>query len=452
MPSRILAAKIPPLHFTKAVTTFIKNIPVAGFGSTYPVRTDPDGVFQPFGFTSLLFNGATYYNDYNQELEKLKIVFSSPAVLKVIKLQCDLFSLGKIYVYDENGEDISLGDPAIDRFDQPNFMQQRSQFLWDLMFWKMLGNAYCYMNSNIAENDTMQMYFLDTTKMRWPDEFLKQSDKMLFSKSSINKVNNTEVEYKYLDGTSIQIRLGDITIINDLTNGVGNKFKGPSVIDALYKIINNSEEVLDATNINIRYTGKFIVSGKSDPNDVNKMPLSTIEAGDVETKINGYKKVHAMKSMVEIKRFVENLGNLKLPETYAAQYYFIGNMYNIPRDVLEAYAQTGATYENQEKSTGRHIAYSLEPAGENFMEAIAKRWGYKKANKVLCISWDHLPFMQVFKKDLVTVNKTTIDTLTAMLKLGISIEECNKFLDTSFKSAKYEQPKPAAGPGQQANG
>lgn len=421
---------------------------MASFGSTYRVRTDPDGVFQPNGFSSFIYNEAGYYNNYEEELQKLKVVFTSPALLKVIKLQCDLFSLGKLYVYDENEIDISKGDPALDRLDQPNFNQQRSQFLWDFMFWKMLGNAYCYINSNIPENDSMQMYFLDTTKMRWPDAFLKASDKMVFSKSGIKTINDTIIDYVYLDGTKIELRLGDITIVNDLTNGVGNRFKGPSVVDALYKIVANSEAVIDATNINIRYTGKFIVSGTQDPGDVNKQPLSEKEKLDVETKINGYKQVHGMKSMVEIKRFVENLGNLKLPEQYAAQYYVIGNMYNIPKDILEAYAQTGATFENQEKSVGRHIAYALQPAGEVFLEALGKRWGYKKMNKEICISWDHLLFMQVFKKDLSLVQQTQITTLTNMLKLGISIEECNKFLDTNFKNAKYEQPKPAAGPGQ----
>lgn len=444
------------MKFPKAVSTFIKNIPIATFGSRYPVRTDPDGFFQPYGFRSFIYNEAGYYNNYAEELEKLKVVFTSPALLKVIKLQCDLFSLGKLYVYDENEVDISKGDPALDRFDQPNFNQQRSQFLWDFMFWKMLGNAYCYINSNIPENETMQMYFLDTTKMRWPDSFLKTSDKMVFSKAGIKAINDTIIDYVYLDGTNFQVRLGDITIINDLTNGVGNRFKGPSVIDSLYKVINNAEAVIDATNINIRYTGKFIVAGQADPNDVNKIPLSDSEKQDVETKVNGYKQVHAMKSMIEIKRFVENLGNLKLPEQYAAQYYIIGNMYNIPKDVLEAYAQTGATFENQEKSVGRHIAYALQPAGENFLEAVSKRWGYDKLGKEICISWDHLLFMQVFKKDLSTVNKTVIDTLTAMLKLGISIEECNKFLDTNFKKAEYVQPKPAqtgtGNQGQSANG
>lgn len=409
------------------------------------VFTDPDGVLNPVIF-STLYGITPKFNDYFADVKKIETVFSSPALLKVICMQCDLFSLGKIYVYDENDVEIE-DDPAEERFDNPNPFQSRSQFLWDLMFWNMIGNAYCYIDSDIPTNESMKMYFLDNSKMRFPDKILQNSDKLIFSKAGVKDFTDAMIDYVYQDGTKIQIPLSKITILHDLSNGVGNWYKSPSRIDALYKIITNSEVALDATNINIRYTGKFLVSGQQDPNDVSRLPMSEIEKQDIETKVNGKKQVHAVKSMIDIKRFVENLGNLKLPEIYTSQYYLIGSMYGIPKDVMEAYLQNGATYENQEKAVGRHISYTLQPKGNDFFESVGKRWGYAEQGKEICISWDHLPFMQVFEKDRMALKQQQITTFQSMMKLNIPLQEINEFLDTNFSNASYEQPKSQANAG-----
>lgn len=44
-------------------------------------------------------DGRAKYNDYSDDVKKLEAIFSNPALLKVFALQCDLFSLGKVYVY-----------------------------------------------------------------------------------------------------------------------------------------------------------------------------------------------------------------------------------------------------------------------------------------------------------------------------------------------------------------
>lgn len=417
-----------------------KNFPTFNFGSTSRGVFDRDGFFQPSMFNTV-YGPKTQYNTYQEEIDKVNAIFSSPALLKVICLQCDLFSLGKIFVY-KNGKDVGK-HPALDRLAKPNPFQNGSQLLWDMMFWSMVGNAHCYVNSHIPANETMQLYFLDTTKMRWPEDFLKTSDQMVFSKAGIKRINDTAIDYKYDDGSIIPIRVGDIITLNDLTNGIGNRFKSMSRIPALRKIIENTEATLDANNINTRYTGKFLVSGSANPLDVTKSPLKEEEKESIEEAMNGRKKVWAVKSMVEIRRFVENFKNLDLPTMYLHNYFVIGNMFGIPKDVLEAALQ-GATYENQEKAVGRHISYTLQPKGDDFMEALTRFWGMDVADEQLVIDWSHLPFMQVFMKDLTAAQLVQMQTLTTMLKLGISIEECNLYLDTNFTNAKFEQPKPAA--------
>lgn len=411
------------------------------FSSTSSLPRDEDGMY----LYSSVHNVSPSFNDITSDVTKLTTVLKNPALLKVICLQCDLFSLGKVKVFSSTDVE-QVQDPFLKLLSNPNPMQSQSQLLWDFMFYNMMGNAYCYVDSNIVTNESNKIYFLANDKMHWPRGLEVEKDKLVFSRAKENEIFKSVITYRYDDGTTIDIPLSKIIINSDLTNSTGNWFKGNSRLDALYKIIANSEAALDSTNINIRYSGKFMVAGTADPKDVSKLPLGAEEKQDIETKVNGKKSVHAVKSMIDIKRFVENIGNLKLDEHYRTAYFLIGSMYNIPKDVLEAYLQ-GATFENQEKAVGRHISYTLQPKGNDWLQALGKRFNYDKEGKKICIDWAHLPFMQVFKKDEVSIQTQQISALTSMLKLKIPLDEINKYLGTNFKSATYEQPKPSANPG-----
>jgi len=85
-----------------------------------------------------VFNTSTQFNNYQDYRKKLIAVMNNPAMLKVVSLQCDLFSLGKVCVYDANGQEIE-DDPFLTLMKNPNPFQKRSQFLWDFMFWNMIG-------------------------------------------------------------------------------------------------------------------------------------------------------------------------------------------------------------------------------------------------------------------------------------------------------------------------
>lgn len=378
----------------------------------------------PFNFWS----ASPVFNNYADDMRKMQVVFSNPALLKVFCLQCDLFSLGKIYVY-KDGKDIGA-DPALDRFKNPNPMQSRSQLMWDFMFWKMIGTGYYYLDSDIADRDNNKMYMLEIPKLEFPLWLEKEKDKLIFSAAKEREIKDARIKYRYEDGTSIEIPLSKISIFTDLTNGSGNWFKSNSRIDALVKVISNSEATLDSENINVRYSGKFLVAGTNDPNDVTKMPLGEDEKKDIAWKVNDREPVHPVKSMIDIKRFVENMGNLKLNEKYLNAYFIIGNMYGIPKDVLEAY--NSGTFENQEKARGAHVSYTLQPVAEEWMQVVSDRFGYTKEGKELVMSWDHLPFMQVFEKDRAVTKEINARTFVSLTKNGVPLTEVNEYLDTNF--------------------
>jgi len=379
------------------------------------------------------------FNNYADDMRKMQIVFSNPALLKVFSLQCDLFSLGKFYVY-RDGKDIG-DDPMLQRLANPNPMQSGKQLAWDLMFWKMVGTANLYIDSDIIEKTTNKFYVLENPKIQFPSYFDKEADKMIFSAAKEEEIRNTIITYRYADGTSYRFKLGRLSIFTDLSSS-SNWYKSRSRIDALVKIIANSEASLDSENINIRYSGKFLVAGTADPNDVTKIPLSDQEKQDIRWKVNDREPVHPVKSMIDIKRFVENMGQLKLNEKYLNAYFLIGNMYGIPKDVLEAY--NSGTFENQEKARGAHVSYTLQPFGDELCQSLTRRFGYENESKELIMSWDHLPFMQVFEKDRAVTNKINAETFVHLLKNGVPISEANEFLDLNFTR---EAPVEGAGSG-----
>lgn len=382
------------------------------------------------GFYPWHFLGtAPVFNDYTKDAEKLAAVFRNPALLKIFTLQCDLFSMGKPYVYNKKGID-QPDDIAVQRINNPNPMQSMTDWLWSYMFWKMIGNAYLYLESDIVQRDNAPMYWLETHKIEWPAELERQKDKLILSQAKLERILKTEITYRYEDGTTMVFPLSKIAIAQDLTNGVGNWFKGFSRIDALYKIITNSEADLDAKNINVRFSGKFLVAGTADPKDVTARILGEDEKKDIEDKANNNQAVHALKSMIDIKRFVDDLKVLELDKAYLADYFLIGAAYNIPRDILEAY--TSSTYENQEKAIARHVNYTMEPAGEVLGGMLAKRWGYTDRGWRICFGWDHLAFNQVFENDRATLQQKKVAIFQSLQRLGVPLEEINAFLDTNF--------------------
>ena len=389
--------------------------------------------FYPFH----ILGTAPQFNDYNEAAAKLAVVFSNPAVLKVFCLQCDLFSLGIPYVYNKKGV-LQEKDPALDRINNPNPMQSRQDWLWSFMFWKMIGNAYLYMTSKIVDRPNAPMYWLENHKLEFPPQLDKEKDKLMLSEAKLKKLGLTPLKYRYEDGTVMDLTLGDLEIAPDLTNGTGNWFKGFSRIDALRKVISNSEAALDAKNINVRYAGKFLVSGQVDVKDVTKKLMGADEKKLIEDEIDGdKKKVHAMKSAVDLKRFVDDLKVMELGKTFLEDYYLVGSMYNIPRDVLEAYQSS--TFENQEKARASHVSYTLEPAGDVLGGLLAKAWGYTDRGYTICFGWDHLPFTQVFLKDKIQIQQAQVNVMMRLLEAGMTIDEINSFLDTEF----VLEPKPA---------
>jgi hypothetical protein len=355
------------------------------------------------------------------EKERLDAVLNNPAALKVFKLQCDMFSLAKITAISKGSNKIRPNDPLHKHLKRPNLYQTQRQFLWDYMFWTMLGTSYLYSSSKVLNDNTSQ-YFLDPTRFVWTEELLNKMDKNIVSKQSYNDNLKLTIDYYNLDGTWSKYQLKDIKPFFDLSNGVGNWFRGNSAVDALYKVITNSEKGLDAKSINLDFSAKYFASGTHKEDDIYGSPMGDTEKNSIEKSFKKNKPVHATKSNVTLQRFVDDIAALKLDEGYFADYFIIGGMYGIPRDVLEANL-TGSTYENQEKARASYVDYCLRPKGEDLMNGLEQIFGYNERNIDLHISWNHLGFMQVVEQDRASLKMSQLANLEKAQAMGVLTDE-----------------------------
>lgn len=362
-----------------------------------------------------LYSGNSAHNELLTEEQRLKAVLYNPAALKVFKLQCDMFSLVEICAY-RNGRKLQ-NDALVNKLQHPNIYQTQRQFMWDYMFWTMLGTSYLYYSSKVL-NDNTSLYFLDPSRFQWTDDILNKLDKNITSKQAYNDLMRISIQYYNLDGTYTTYQLKDIKPFFDLSNGVGNWFRGNSSIDALYKVISNSNKGLDAKGINLEYSGKYFISGQHKEDDIYGTPMGKDEKLSIERSLDKNKPVHATESMIDLKRFVDDIAKLELDEGQRADYFTIGLQYNIPKDVLEA-SLNGSTYENQEKASVRWVDQSLKPKAEDLILGLEKIYGYDNRNIDLTASWNHLGFMQVVEREKVALRTSKLNNLRMAQEMGI---------------------------------
>ena len=349
-----------------------------------------------------MFSSKANHKDFKTYKAKLGAVLTNPATLKVFKLHCDLFSLGLPNKY-ENDKLVEKNYLKTIK-SKPNHFQTWKQFYWDYKFWRMLGTGVLWRSNNVLTEST-QMYWLNPANIDY-ENGKNRFSQFLFSLVNVNKQKDETIKYTFDDGKTTRIKIKELSFFFDLSNGLGgNWYEGNSTLDALYKVISNNESVLDAQNINLEFSQKFMVNGKTSIDDITALPMGETERQDIESSVRSNKKVHAVKTPIDVKRFVDDIASLKLDESYFNTAFIIGNIFNTPRDILELYIKGGSTYENQEKSMARMVEYCLKPAGDDLMEEFEFLFQLKD----LRYEFSHLMFNQVFEKERQEVMKLKIE-------------------------------------------
>ena len=185
---------------------------------------------------NMLYSSEDTRKCFKSDKERIEAVLNNPAALRVWKINCDLFSIGKVNQYNDDGSEKEK-DFLYDKLKQPNKFQTWTQFLWDYMFYVQCGAAYLYRSNNVITEST-QLYFLNPAYIDWCDGWKDKLTKFVFSNVGLNDVLREKIKYTFPDGGVVEIPLKDITPFFDLSNGITpNWFKGVSDLDALYDVI-----------------------------------------------------------------------------------------------------------------------------------------------------------------------------------------------------------------------
>lgn len=366
-----------------------------------------------------MFKGGLKSKKGLSDSDKLDLAFENPAFLKVLTLNCDLFSLGKINSYENNK--LKEIDVLYSVKKKPNYFQTWTKFNWEYLMYRMI---FGYSVLRIVGNDLSRatLYWLNPARMDYNG---KEFSRIVFSEAQFNSLRKKTIKYQHLDGRWEDIPLTELEFIQDLSNTSNSNFLiGRSRMDALLDVISNSGQSIRAKGGNLDFADKFLVSGQHDPENVTGLPMSEDDKRSAESILKGNKRVHAVKSKVDINRFTDNLANLKLDDSYIHDLYVIGSMYGTPREVIDANVK-GSTYENQEKATGKHVEYSLKPAATALTDVLEERFDYQD----LRMEWSHLSFNQVFEKDKADRQGIQLDNLQKAINLGVEIPDLSKRVD-----------------------
>lgn len=371
--------------------------------------------------------GHADFMSFSSEYEKLMYAVKNPAFLKVASMQCDTFSMGEFRLYDKQGAEV-YDHPVLELLKSPNFGQTTDEFTWEWMFWLMLGQSTIRATGADFNSLTPPLLIpLNATALEKP-----RGQKLLDPRNILSRETfEAQRELKYLyhtgDGQAVEIPGYELIQSRDLGLGTDEATR----IGGLLKIIQNNERTIDSQNVNIRYAGKFMVSGQVDPNDVTTLPMAEDERRDIETKSLKSNPVQAVKTIVDIKRYVKDKMFIALGDAYNQTYYQIGSMYSIPADVLEAFASS--TFENQKQARGAHVTNTLEPKGRVMCSAILKHFGLDREGFKLDYDFSHLSFMQIFEVERYEAQirrqaaiKAKIENFQSLREAGLKLEDLDE--------------------------
>lgn len=369
--------------------------------------------------------------------EKMSAILQNPAALYIFILLPELFSLGEFELKTKDGKEVEE-HPLLDFLKNPNFMQTEDQFKWDYMFWRKLGTANLYIDSKILSKGN-SMYFINGDNIEWPQWFKDNGETLFLSKRSQQLMNEQKLTYR-TKGQVFDFRYEKLMQFFDISNGLGNWFSSPSRVDALYKVISNSDKSLESKNINTEFLSKFIVSGKVDINDTSKMPMADDDKQSVRESMRSRENVFPTKSPVSINRFIDQSTVLEsLDKAYMNDAFIIGKMLNIPKDVIEMLGDS--TYENQEKARASVISYCIQADANDFCEGILKYFGLGDTYNLELV-YSHLPFVQVFEKDKADTAKSKASAFSVLVNAGADQKEVADMLGMGDWLTKFREPIP----------
>lgn len=346
---------------------------------------------------------------FKSDAHKLEVVLNNPAALKVLSFIADVGS--QVQFNKVQGETIQQ-DYLTSIAKTPNDWQGWSDLHWDINFWRAMGAAYVYEDRNT-------IYTLIPSRIEFTRKQINDFGQLTFSKFGSNAKRNVKkgtFKYNNENGSTQKLELSKLHILSDLSNSIkGNWLLAPSRIDALYKVLRNSDLALESKSINLEFSQKFLVGGTVRPENLGKVGLDKREQQSIENIMRGRKNLVATKDPVSVEHLVSNLAQLKLDDSYISDLTMVANMFGITKDVLAIIAK-GSTYENYEKAMALYISYTQTPNDTQLAQTYERMFEVEGLEP----SYSHLSFNSVIESDKIANQKIELESLKIAMDLGMS--------------------------------
>lgn len=360
-------------------------------------------------------NGKAIYNDCSIDQYALKTV---------IKIIADTGKLANINLYENNK--LKQKNYLYFYQNKPNVFQSWTDFIEDYLYRISLGTVYMYKNPLGSFN---AHYFLDYKEFdqktkKYFDDFEK---KLIFSEN-LPKENHII----YYGDKKQEIKLKDVIIIHN-EPPTEYWYKNEKSLEAIRKIVGNSESGLDSKNINLHFLQKFLLFQKAGKDDMQLQVngLSTTEREDIEKKLLSTRSLHVSgKSDLELKRMVDNFKSLGIDEAISNDLVLLAVYFNVPIELVADRGQgLSSQGEAKQKAFVQLITMAIQPKLQKLTDVLEFDLG---KNEEVRADFNHLPFMGVLRKENAEQLKLNLESLKIAQELGVDInQKLNEVLNGS---------------------
>lgn len=344
------------------------------------------------------------------------------ALNRVVNLIKDTGKLCNINLY-ENGK-LKSTNYLYQVKPKPNPYQTWTDFIEEFIFWQSLGNVYFWKpKTTFVENQNY--YFLDYSKFdnETIEKLIKFGKKLSNQNSNefLKEFGNHVIKYRYNDNTTQDIPLKEVVIIPSGIN-TDSWFLENNKIEAIQKIISNSEDILDSKNINIHFSKKYVAYQGVNKDDLAQQitGLGKTEREDIKGKVMSNEPLHVSGSNnLEVKRFIDNLKNLGFDESFLNDYLLIGMFFNVPLEILSDFLRgkgLSSQGDAKEKAMIQFVDMCLMPILQKLTDVLELKL---TDNQEVKAEFTHLWFMKYAIKQQAEQRKADLEALKIAKELGL---------------------------------
>lgn len=373
------------------------------------------------------------YNNY------LKISLTNPALFTVFDLRSTMFSKAEVLVKSLDG-DIIENDPFYNLIDNPYPHTSKQDFLYKHLWLKGLGSSHVRKIGVSGMNNidgVIGLYHLLPNNIDW-NNIEENQRNFLITKDDLKRFNDQKIKYNFNGQNNIDIPLSELISFYDVTNGLindGQLLRSPSRIEALKGVLFNVDQNIKSQGLNLIFSSKYLAANKS---NVQGTPVSLREDDKKDAETNLYHKdIIATNADLNVQSLAADFRKLMLSDLFADDYFKTCRAYNVPREVGEAWLQSGGTFENQEKGAVRWIQSSIQFEGNDFGNTYTTAFNYREQGKQICLSWENAPIMSAAHKEEEEAYRSFIETLKIQIDSGmITPEEARRERDEYLKNKR----------------